>query len=355
MRASPAEKPGVQAPADLRERGPIFVVGNSRSGTTMVGRVLGQHPEVFTLGEIHFFEQLWSAPDGERSISRSEAVSLAARLLCIQRDGYLNQGRRERFYGEAERLLASLRPRDLFPAKIFEAFLVSEAEKNGKTVPCDQTPRNVFYIGEILALYPEARVISMVRDPRDVLLSQKRKWKRRFLGADDIPFREAVRSWANYHPIVISKLWNASTRAAGRHADDPRVHLLRFEDLVNDPECAIRQVCEFAGLSFEENMLHVPQVGSSSGLDHPEQRGINRDRAGSWKRGGLSSTEIYLCQKISGGPMRRFGYLLLTPCRPNATRLFASLVSFPAKLVFALLLNLGRMRNIQETIKRRLS
>ncbi|HET7270088.1 MAG TPA: sulfotransferase [Rubrobacter sp.] len=355
MRASQAEKPGVRAPADLRQRGPIFVVGNSRSGTTMMGRVLGRHPEVFTLGEIHFFEQLWSAPDGERSISRTEAVSLAARLLCIQRDGYLNQGRPERFYEEAERLLASLRPGDLVPAKIFEAFLVSEAEKNGKTVPCDQTPRNVFYIGEILALYPEARVINMVRDPRDVLLSQKRKWKRRFLGAYDIPLREALRSWANYHPIIISKLWNASTSAAGRHAGDPRVHFLRFEDLVNEPESNIREVCEFAGLSFEENMLQVPRVGSSSGLDHPEQRGIDRDRAGSWKSGGLSSTEIFLCQKITGGPMRRYGYPLLTLSRPNAPRLVASLVSFPAKLVFALLLNLGRMRNIQETIRRRLS
>src|SRR5215210_2934653 len=172
MRASQEEKPGVRASADLRERGPIFVVGNSRSGTTMMGRVLGQHPDVFTLGEIHFFEQLWSAQGGERSISRTEAARLAARLLCIQRDGYLNQSRPDRFYGEAERLLASLRPRDLVPAKIFEAFLVSEAKKNGKTVPCDQTPRNVFYIGEILALYPEARVINMVRDPRDVLLSQ---------------------------------------------------------------------------------------------------------------------------------------------------------------------------------------
>jgi hypothetical protein len=356
MRASPAEKPGVRAaPADLRERGPIFVVGNSRSGTTMMGRVLGRHPEVFTLGELHFFEQLWSAPDGERILSRTEAVRLAARLLCIQRDGYLNQSRPDHFYREAERLLASLPPRDLTPAKIFEVFLVSEAEKNGKTIPCDQTPRNVFYIGEILALYPEARVINMVRDPRDVLLSQKRKWKRRFLGAGDIPFREVVRSWANYHPITISKLWNASTSAAGRHAGDPRVHLLRFEDLVNDPESATRQVCEFAGLSFEENMLFVPQVGSSSGLDHPEQRGIDRDRAGSWKRGGLSSTELFLCQKIAGGPMQRYGYPLLTPSRPNAPRLVASLVSFPAKLVFALLLNLGRMRNIQETIKRRLS
>ena len=38
----------------------LFVVGNSRSGTTMMGRILGNHPDVFTFGELHFFGQLWS-------------------------------------------------------------------------------------------------------------------------------------------------------------------------------------------------------------------------------------------------------------------------------------------------------
>ena len=38
----------------------VFVVGNSRSGTTMMGRILGNHPDVYTFGELHFFGQLWS-------------------------------------------------------------------------------------------------------------------------------------------------------------------------------------------------------------------------------------------------------------------------------------------------------
>lgn len=36
----------------------IFIVGNSRSGTTMMGRILGNHTDVFTFHELHFFEQL---------------------------------------------------------------------------------------------------------------------------------------------------------------------------------------------------------------------------------------------------------------------------------------------------------
>ena len=37
----------------------VMVVGSSRSGTTMMGRVLGRHPCVFTFEELHFFEQMW--------------------------------------------------------------------------------------------------------------------------------------------------------------------------------------------------------------------------------------------------------------------------------------------------------
>ena len=79
----------------------------------------------------------------------------------------------------------------LAPTELFSAFLLYEALLNGKTIPCDQTPRNVFYIDEILKFYPQAKIINMIRDPRDVLLSQKRKWKRRFLGGTDLPIKES--------------------------------------------------------------------------------------------------------------------------------------------------------------------
>jgi omega-hydroxy-beta-dihydromenaquinone-9 sulfotransferase len=334
--------------------GLICVVGNSRSGTTMMGRVLGRHPIVFTLRETHFFEQLWSSAEEERHLSEDEAVLLAARLLRVQRDGYLNQGDLDRFYGEAKGLITSIQGEGFTSTGVFRTFIIREANKNGKAIPCDQTPRNVFYLREILALFPEARVINLIRDPRNVLLSQKRKWKRRFLGAKNIPRREALRSWVNYHPITISKLWNGSVRAAERYADDSRVYSLQFEDLVDDPEGAVRKVCEFTGLSFDTSMLEVPQIGSSSGSDDPQRRGINRDKAGNWRRGGLSPTETFLCQKLTGTSMRQYGYPLV-PVRPNPLRLCLSLASFPLKSTLALLLNLGRMRSIKETIRRRLS
>jgi hypothetical protein len=68
----------------------IFIVGNSRSGTTMTGRILGNHPDIFTFGELHFFEQLWSPKDKGTVLSDAEAIGLIARLLCTQREGYFS-------------------------------------------------------------------------------------------------------------------------------------------------------------------------------------------------------------------------------------------------------------------------
>jgi len=334
---------------------PIFIIGNSRSGTTMMGRILGNHDAVFTLHELHFFEQLWSPKDRDRSLSWDEAMRLAARLFCIQHDGYLTQGNTNRFSDEAETLITSIQTSTLTSAVIFEGFLHFQAVRNGKRIACEHTPGNIFYIGEILTLYPEARMINMIRDPRDVLLSQKRKWKRRFLGAKTIPLKEVFRAWINYNPVTISKLWNASINAADSYTTEPRLYSLRFEDLLAEPEETVRRICDFLGLAFRDNLLEVPQVGSSHVMDHPEGKGIRREMAGSWQRNGqLSSSEIFLCQRLTRTSMETHGYHAGS-VHPNPGRLICDILSFPIKLVLAFLFNFTRMRHVADTIRRRLA
>jgi hypothetical protein len=236
---------------------------------------------------------------------------------------------------------------------VFGLFLSYEAGRHGKTIPCEQTPRNVYYIGEILDIFPEARVINMVRDPRDVLLSQKRRWKRPFLSGGDVPRSQAVRYWINYHPITISKLWNSAVAAGDSWAGDPRVYTMRFEDLVSDPDRHVRNICDFVGIGYDPSMLDVPQIGSSSSHDDPAVTGIDSDRKESWRKGGLNGAELYISQKMTAQYMARYGYEP-SDRRANPVLLFFYLLSFPAKLAAALLLSLKRMKNIGETIKRRL-
>ncbi len=333
----------------------VFVVGNSRSGTTMMGRILGNHPTIFTFRELHFFEQLWSGEDGTSVLSKDEAIRLTARLLSVQREGYLTQKDPKRFFAEAGVIATSMEKEKIISTSVFEYFLRYESLINGKSIPCDQTPRNVFYIGEILKSYPGARIINMTRDPRDVLSSQKEKWRRHFLGAKNIPLKEAFRTYINYHPITISKLWNASQYAAERFSSEHQVYSVCFENLISDPGGTINRVCEFLGLGYLDNLLEIPQIGSSHKKDHPEQKGISREMAGSWERQRkLNSSEIFLCQKITKTSMGKHGYRDIPIC-PNPLLLIYYILQFPFKLIVAFFLNIKRMRNIKEVLRKRMT
>ena len=182
----------------------LFIVGNSRSGTTMLGRVLGNHPQVFTFGELHFFEQQVDAATVSMKAEWPEERCLAMleRLLTSTRDGFFAKVEPKKYRADAMRILASANGRN--PVSAYCAFLFSETVSHGKLIPCEQTPRYLFFVQEILDVLPDAVVINIVRDPRDVLLSQKNKWRRRFLGARNIPLTEAIRAWANlYHCALV--------------------------------------------------------------------------------------------------------------------------------------------------------
>lgn len=332
----------------------IFVVGNSRSGTTMMGSILGNDRSVFTFRELHFFEQLWSSKNKDMAISWDESVKLAARLLSIQRCRYLIQGNPREFYEEAKKIVKNNKAGTMTSAEVFHAFLSYEALKNGKNIPCDQTPQNVFYIAEILEIFPHSRIINMIRDPRDVLLSQKMKWRRRFLGAKRMPLFEVLRSWVNYHPITITKLWNAAVDSANRYNDEPRVYTLCFEKLLTNPVAGIRDVCDFLGITYRDNLLDIPQIGSSHRADQLERKGINQEATGKWQKGGLTSSELFFCQWMAKTNMDLYGYNAAL-IRPNPLLILAHIISFPIKLVLAFLFSLNRMKSIVETIRKRLS
>lgn len=320
----------------------------------MLGRVLGQNTMIHTFGELHFFENMVDAKTiRERPIwSSDQGMQLLERLLTSAREGFFAKLQLGKFTTEAKSIMAKSSVWD--PVSLYEVFLKFETQRVGKSIPCEQTPRYLFFVNEILAAFPDARIINLVRDPRDVLLSQKNKWKRRYLGASGIPRREAIRSWANYHPIIISKLWASCMRQGNEIGKSPRVKTVRFEDLVMQPENTVQELCNFLEISFEKGMLKIPQVGSSSGIDNTEQEGINRKRAHSWNDGNLGSTEISLCEWITKNEMRQHGYLLSGSGKFHV-RMLPSMILLILKLSIAIPMNLSRTRNIRETLLRRLN
>lgn len=343
---------------------PIFVVGNSRSGTTLMGSILGLNPNIFTFEELHFFGTLWSESDRHKTLDLIQAEAMAAKLLAIQDEDVISHKDPKLFAEEAKTVIQRLNTQSYNATDILQVFLTYTAEKNGKKIPCEQTPRNVLYISELLELYPHCHIINMVRDPRDVLLSQKYKWKIRFLGASNIPYREAIRAWANYHAITISKLWNVAINAADKHSKSDysttsptdRLITIRFEDLITQPETILRQVCDFTGIEFAPEMLQVSQ--SEGGVSShkkiaPGQKGIDSSATGKWKQGGITNTEIFLCQQITQENMTKHNYTI-EPVTTNPIRITLAWLFLPVKLALAVLFNLQRIKNIVEEIKKRI-
>jgi hypothetical protein len=334
------------------ERQKIFIVGNSRSGTTLMGRILGRHPHIFTFHELHFFEQLWNPVMNPELLHREQAIQLTARLLSIQQDGYFSQGNPQNYMLEAEDVLISFKDDNFYPPKVFDEFLAHESDKFGKSIACDQTPRNVYYIEEILNLYPRAFFINMIRDPRDVLLSQRNKWRRRLLGGKSIPRAEMIRSWVNYHPITISMLWNSGINAGDKYVDHHRVYQLRFEDLIVSPEAMIREVCVFLDLPYDSGMLDVPQIGSSHEVDKPEIVGINPHAAGRWYEEKSNQAEYGVCQWITKNNLLRHKYIQEDIEISYFSR-FWILITWPLKIGMAFLMNIGRTKNLIIALKKR--
>lgn len=314
----------------------------------MMGRVLANHPDIFTFKELHFFGTIWTNKN-IRKLTKDEQIHLMSRLLCIQERGLFSQDNYSDFMDDAQKIIADSSNSAL---EVYRLFLENTSSRNNCSVSCEQTPKNLYYLEEILQFFPNAKVINMVRDQRDVLLSQKNKWKRKFLGANTIPFTEAFRSFINYHPILTSKVWNSCIQKSNGFVENDRVMIVKFEELLQNPEQNIKEICNFINVEFDANMLKVPVVGSSTEEDVKGNLLIDSSKIAKWKKGGLNNAEIYLSQLIAGKMMRQSNYALKRFSFPPILVLFY-LITFPVKLVLAFLLNIKRMGNIVEVIRKR--
>ena len=183
-------------------------------------------------------------------------------------------------------------------------------------------------------------------------MSQKNKWKRRYFGASGIPKKESIRSYFNYHPITISKIWNTAINAV-KDNKDSRLKTIYFENFIKYPEKNLKDICQFLEIEFDSNMLNVPKIGSSTGVDEINKLGIDKTKLGKWKLGGLSSSELYICQKMCSENMNDLGYEYEIFKSPPIL-VFFSLITFPLKLLISFTLNLNRIKNFKDLINKRI-
>lgn len=332
----------------------IFVVGNSRSGTTMMASILNKNSKVLAFPEMNFFEQLWDVKS-ERMLARKGQIRLAETLLKGLPERYLPERSHNEKLSDAKLLTASL-PEQVLPPRVYAAFLDYITRSMGKEIACDQTPRNILFAEEILDLYPNAFIINMIRDPRGILPSQKRKPKSQFARykkTGRIPFWVPIRTWSNYHPVTLGLLWNANINAGLQYQSNARVMHIKYEEFVSDAEKYMLQICGQIGLNYEATMLDIPQVESSFDTT-VRQYGIRSDVAERWKtQVGDYAADFFICQFVCRKNMEKIGYPLVK-IKVNPLMVIWLWMLLPIKLLLALIFNLSRSQNVFYSIARRL-
>ncbi len=273
----------------------IFVVGLSRSGTTLLRNILNQHDAVAIAPENHFLGHLLSREGVRHKLRRFGDLSddeRLRRMIAFLYDGGLQRATtwREpsRFWAwlvkrvPPEELRTRLEPTDRSEGAIFGAMLDAYAERKGKRIRGEKTPAHLRHVPTLLAWYPGARVVHMMRDPRGIFVSELR---RRRAARGGFPYRLlglAPPLLTAFVLLETTVIWAEGAWRAGRYrrAYPDRYRMVRFEDLVGQPEEELQALCGWLGIDFQPAMLEqrVVSVGALLG-----ERGIDHEAATRWR------------------------------------------------------------------------
>jgi hypothetical protein len=177
------------------------------------------------------------------------------------------------------------------------------AQDRGKARWGNKRPGQVHNVAVIRALFPDAQLVHLVRDPRDCVASLARV------------------SWWAGGTVAATATWVHAVdaaEAARRTLPTDAFHELRYEDLVSDPQAELERLCAFLGESFEEAML-APQAEAAllparqrADWHRETQREVGPRRIGSYS-GVLTSQQVALVGSAAGTRMRRYGYDVPVP------------------------------------------
>lgn len=301
---------------------PIFIVGYMHSGTTLLRKIIGHHPEVYSIrAETMFFEQLMHIfPARYPNLADDAVLEEYVRFLVkkttfdwppmTKAEAELEPPQYQPDEAVVRRIIAGARVNRDYTA-VFSYVYNAIAAAAGKSRWLEKTPSHIFHVDAIMRAMPDARIIELARDPRDVLASKKvRKqsdWSERY--GDAVGAR--MQTSKGYDPLRDSLGWRAAVRAGNEAARRYPAALLRvrYEDLVSDPEAQARRLAGFLGLAYDPSMLAVGWSNTTVQSGAGPAAGIDRRAVGKWQ-GKLSPDVVSLCQMINGEEMEALGYTL---------------------------------------------
>ena len=271
-------------------RGPIYLAGIERSGTSLMYALLASHPNIAMTRRTNlwtYFNNQYGDLNKAENLQRCLSImSQYKRLRAIQID--TERVRREFYQGEKTY------------ARLFTLIEGHFAERLGKSRWGDKSLNTERYMDDIFDAFPSAKIIHMMRDPRDRYASAKTRWT-------DMKGRVGAGT----------AMWLESVKLArrGQRKYPNQYMVVRYEDLVAQPEPMLRKICEFLGEEYVPEMLtmigaptHLNK-GSNSSYGKREVGKITTDSIARYRQ-VLSPHEIKYMQDFCKDGMRQFGYAL---------------------------------------------
>ncbi len=204
-----------------RGRGLIFVGGSPRSGTTLAQNIMDSHPEICGGPEFDRVPEIV----GLRNRLRASVDSGRISVFCSKEDVDRETG--------------------LFIGRLLSPY----AEERGCKVISEKTPWNVLVFRDLLEIFPEAKFIFCVRDPRAVAASMLQVGARAEAKKQNPPpFTRSLSA-----AIRTIKATNSAGFSAVSQSD--RVLPVVYERLVTDPERETKRICSFLRMPWSEEML----------------------------------------------------------------------------------------------------
>lgn len=303
--------------SDVKEKKafrPIFVVGAPRSGTTMLAVLLDRHSRIAMPPETQFFtESLPGMKKGmKKGMRREQMIDLALsnrRIVDLNLDRADLEGRFGKY------------PSD--PSYLFRSILEAYSCARKKERPGEKSPKHLEHVPRILELYPDAKVICIIRDGRDVVRSLMNV------------------SWAEPgNPrrlgLFCSEWIDLACLAMGYSRAYPkdRFRIVRYEDLLEEPMRELTRLCEFLGEAFEPGQLDLEVKsavvpGWEGDWKGKSAQGLDPKRIEAWRRSG-DKEQLWFMNCLMGAVLARLGYrdTGLAAC-PFLTRLRLLAVRIP--------------------------
>lgn len=257
-----------------------LVVGCARSGTSILGEIVAAHPDVAYFYEAHEAWEIGGAgANGSHRLTERHATP---------------------------EVVAGVR-------RWFESELARRETGAGRPLfAVEKCPRNALRVPYLRAIFPDARLVHIVRDGRDAACSLRPgvggdRWSH--LKPEN--WRElAALPWAER----CARLWVEAVETAEADLGGNRL-LVKYEDLVARPASVARAVLEWFGLpdspevaAYCANVGNVVRGGYAAGGGSAQwNRDDHAKRVGRWRE-NLTDEELRVVEAIEGDTLRRLGY-----------------------------------------------